>query len=65
MDRDPGLERLLDLDGFVAERGGGYWVKVDAVRVPPDPSDGRPGGPVLGESGSHARRRSGQAVPLP
>jgi hypothetical protein len=35
MDRDPGLERLLDLDGFVAELGGGHWVKVDAVRVPP------------------------------
>jgi hypothetical protein len=37
MDRDPGLERLLDLDGFVAEVGGGFWVKVDAVRVPSDP----------------------------
>ena len=37
MDRDPGLERLLDLDGFVAELGGGFWVKVDAVRVPSDP----------------------------
>jgi hypothetical protein len=25
--RDEGLERLLDLDGFLAEVGGGFWVK--------------------------------------
>jgi hypothetical protein len=34
--RDPGLDRLLDLDGFLAEVGGGYWVKIDARRVPGD-----------------------------
>jgi hypothetical protein len=33
---DPGLERLLDLDGFRAEVGGGYWVKFDVQRVPAD-----------------------------
>lgn len=33
---DEGLERLLDLDGFVAEIGGGYWVKIVAQRVEPD-----------------------------
>lgn len=33
---DAGLERLLDLDGFLAEVGGGYWVKIVAKRVPPD-----------------------------
>jgi hypothetical protein len=33
---DPGLERLLDLDGFFAEIGGGYWIKIEAVRVPAD-----------------------------
>jgi hypothetical protein len=31
--RDEGLDRLLDLDGFLAEVGGGYWVKIDARRV--------------------------------
>jgi uncharacterized protein DUF6516 len=34
--RDEGLDRLLDLDGFLAEIGGGYWVKVEARRVPAD-----------------------------
>jgi hypothetical protein len=33
---DEGLERLLDLDGFLAEVGGGYWVKIAARRVPAD-----------------------------
>ncbi len=30
------LEPLLDLDGFLAEVGGGFWVKIVAHRVPPD-----------------------------
>jgi hypothetical protein len=34
--RDEGLERLLDLDGFVAEVGGGFWVKFVVRHVPPD-----------------------------
>jgi hypothetical protein len=34
--RDEGLDRLLDLDGFLAEVGSGYWVKIVARRVPPD-----------------------------
>ena len=34
--QDAGLDRLLDLDGFLAEVGGGYWVKIDARRVPAD-----------------------------
>jgi hypothetical protein len=33
---DEGLERLLDLDGFLAEVGGGFWVKIVARRVPAD-----------------------------
>jgi hypothetical protein len=33
---DEGLERLLDLDGFLAEVGGGYWVKIAVRRVPAD-----------------------------
>ena len=33
---DEGLDRLLDLDGFLAEIGGGFWVKIVAQRVPPD-----------------------------
>jgi hypothetical protein len=36
MIRDPGLERLLDLDGFLAEIGGGYWVRIEARRVSAD-----------------------------
>jgi hypothetical protein len=28
--RDEGLGRLLDLDGFLAEVGGGFWVKIVA-----------------------------------
>lgn len=34
--RDAGLDGLLDLDGFIAEVGGGFWVKIVARRVPPD-----------------------------
>lgn len=34
--RDEGLDRLLDLDGFLAEVGGGFWVEIVARRVPPD-----------------------------
>lgn len=34
--RDTGLDHLLNLDGFLAEVGGGYWVKIDARRVPAD-----------------------------
>ena len=34
--RDEGLDRLLDLDGFLAEVGGGFWVKIVAHRVSPD-----------------------------
>jgi hypothetical protein len=35
---DDGLERLLELDGFLAEIGGGFWVKIVAQRVPADVS---------------------------
>ena len=34
--RDEGLDRLLDLDGFLAEVGGSFSVKIVARRVPPD-----------------------------
>jgi hypothetical protein len=34
--RDEGLDRLLDLDGFLAEVGAGFWVKIVARRVQPD-----------------------------
>src|SRR5213593_4172432 len=33
---DPGLERLLDFDGLLAEVGGGFWIKIVAKRTPPD-----------------------------
>lgn len=34
--RERDLDRLLDLDGFLAEVGGGFWVKIVARRVTPD-----------------------------
>ena len=34
--RDEGLDRLLDLNGFLAEIGSGFWVKIVAQRVRPD-----------------------------
>lgn len=34
--RDKGLDRLIDLDGFLAEVGSGFWVKIVAKRVPAD-----------------------------
>jgi hypothetical protein len=33
MTRDHGLDTLLDLDGTVIDQGGGYWIKVEAMRV--------------------------------
>lgn len=39
---DPGLDRLLDLNGFLAEIGAGYWVKFVVRRVPID--EARPHG---------------------
>jgi len=27
--RERDLDRLLDLDGFLAEIGGGFWVKIE------------------------------------
>lgn len=32
--KEAGLEYLLDLDGFTAEIGGGYWISMRATRVP-------------------------------
>jgi hypothetical protein len=39
---DHDLETLLNLDGWTAEIGGGFWVSVTALRVPADL--GRPRG---------------------
>ncbi len=33
---DPGLDTLLNLDSFLAEIGGGFWIKIAARRVPAD-----------------------------
>ncbi len=30
------LEALIDLDGFIAEIGEGYWVKIEAKKVKKD-----------------------------
>jgi hypothetical protein len=40
--RRAGLDSLLDLDGYAAEVGGGFWVSMSANRVPQDA--GRPDG---------------------
>ena len=39
---DSGLDILLDLHGFAAEIGGGFWVSMKARRVPQE--QGRPHG---------------------
>jgi len=31
---DIGLDALLDLDGSILEQEGGYWIKIEARRVP-------------------------------
>lgn len=36
------MEPLLELHGSILEMGEGYWVKIEATRVPPD--KGRPQG---------------------
>lgn len=33
MGKDTGLETLLELDGYIVEQGGGYWVKVEVRKV--------------------------------
>ena len=37
MPDDPGLARLLELDGTIVDVGGGYWVKLSVRRVPASP----------------------------
>jgi len=32
---DVGLDTLLDLDGSILEQEGGYWIKIEARRIPP------------------------------
>jgi hypothetical protein len=34
--RDPGIETLLLLDGEIYDQGNGYWIKIEARRVPAD-----------------------------
>jgi hypothetical protein len=36
--RDPGLDPLLDLEGYIIAVGGGYWAKFEAREVAPDES---------------------------
>lgn len=31
---DPGLETLLDFNGYVVDQGNGYWIEVRAWKVP-------------------------------
>jgi len=37
MHGDPVIDTLLDLDGSILEQGGGYWIKIDAARIPESP----------------------------
>jgi len=39
---DASIERLLDLAGQIMDMGGGFWVKIEAQRVPA--SAGKPAG---------------------
>ena len=32
---DIGLDTLLDLDGSILEQEGGYWIKIEALPIPP------------------------------
>jgi len=32
-----GIETLLDLNGYIIDQGGGYWVKVEVWRAPVTP----------------------------
>lgn len=34
MDRDVAVDTLLDLDGSILDQGSGYWIKLEAWRVP-------------------------------
>jgi hypothetical protein len=43
MGKDTGLETLLELDGYIVEQGGGYWVK-DEARKADSPTIERPHG---------------------
>ena len=43
MNRDTGLDTLLDLDGSIIDQGDGYWVKIE-VKLLGKPSDERPHG---------------------
>jgi len=40
--RDTGLDTLLDLDGYIIDQDGGYWVKIEAAMQ--EPAIGRPHG---------------------
>ena len=35
MPRDSGLDTLLNLAGEIYDQGDGYWIKIEAWRVPP------------------------------
>ena len=35
MQRDPGIENLLELHGQIIDQGAGYWIKIKAWRVDP------------------------------
>lgn len=37
MSRDPGIDTLLELDGWIADQGDGYWIKINAWRVEASP----------------------------
>jgi len=36
--RDIGLDALLDLDGYIIDQDGGYWVKIEAALQEPTPA---------------------------
>jgi hypothetical protein len=71
MKKDIGLETLLNLNGYIADQGNGYWIKVEAWQVEPSEEIPhgirysltlhRPGGVrILGYDNSHAVKPSGR-----
>ena len=71
--RDPGLETLLLLNGEIYDQGEGYWIKIEAWEVAPDPHiphgvryaltlHDRHGNRMLGYDNAHAVRLGGRKV---
>lgn len=72
MGKDTGLDTLLEMDGYILDQGDGFWVKIEARRIPV-PTPERPHGisysltlhdpsgqRILGFDNAHGVRPSGR-----